>query len=335
MSREHSPPPLSDDSAVGSLTSSATNNARSQTSHGDGSQQSRTDHDSDTNKTRHQNLIRPDQLRLMASRMRYNNTSLTSSSIRTNLSCFNDLDIQRFESSPEYIVNFISLGINKSQHCIHRPVSILWPDTYDKMVDGLSKLDAYLINSELKEKPIDWLISRGLTSVPNCRQCKERMTLRFERDNVKWNCQKTPACLNSYALVQRPSTFKGYENISLLKLLFSMYYWACCTTCDLLYGILRLEPEVMHGIWRRLQNVCRVALEKSYPRFRLCNRPNSDGDSNITLMTSEQLEPIDLVSIKLNGNYIVCAKHPKSNCVRLGLWVPGYSQYSVAMLTTS
>uniref|UniRef100_A0A6G1SI84 Zinc finger protein 280C n=1 Tax=Aceria tosichella TaxID=561515 RepID=A0A6G1SI84_9ACAR len=365
MSRDSSPPPMSDDSAIGSLAGSGTsarvnnhtggahvningqsNGERSQTianntsnnNDNNNSTSSRSQYSNQDTENHDNNepegLVKPEELRLASKQMRYKNTTLLSRSIRTNLSCFDDLDTQRMDYNSDFLVNFISIGINKSPFSIQRPVSILWPDNYDKMIDELSKLDAYLINTEFKEKPIDWMLNKGLTSIPECKSCKQPMTLKYERTNVAWRCNRTQVCQNLYAPIQRPIFFKGYESVGLMKILFSIYYWSICTQCDLLYSHLKIEPKTLHGIWQSIQNVCRVALEKSYPRFRLCNNPNSDeNQSNSQIKASSEI--IDLISIKFNNYYIVCAKHPRSNHVRLGLYVPKVSRYSFADLTDS
>lgn len=88
-----------------------------------------------------------------------------------------------------------------------------------------------------------------------------------------------------------------------------IYHWSICTPFDLLSEQLKLQPRDLQVVWRQLQRVCITALEKSYPRFRLYNNP--EGKPGGT-------EPIDLIFIKFNNIYIVCAKHPRSSCVRLG-----------------
>lgn len=211
------------------------------------------------------------------------------------------------------MINFVSNGVN-SCTTVLRPVSILWPESYEKLVDELARLDALLLNTGFREQPVDWMLKRGLTTVPNCSQCKGKMTLKYEDNIVRWQCIKTQACSNFFMPVQRPSFFTNYENVGLDKLLFSLYFWSTCTPAEELYDRMKIEPQVLDSIWRRVQNVCRTALEKSYPRHRLTDlfEPNPD----------VQREPIDLISIKLNNLYVVCAKHPDSNLVRLGLYIP-------------
>ena len=259
--------------------------------------------------------------------MRYSNTTLTSRSVRTNLSCFDDFDIVRLGPRRDYLVNFISQGVNKCPTYIHRPVSILWPDSYDKMAEQLAELDAHLINTEFKERPIEWMFERGLTTVPTCKFCESKMTLHYEDDKARWNCLKTEACLSLFAPIQRPLFFYKYENVGLLKILFAIYFWSTCTQFDLVTERLQLQLDrrILFGIWRSVQNVCRLALEKANPFFKLSNIPDETG---------KQL-PIDLLSIKLNQDYIVCAKHPLSSQVRLGLFIPNVSRYSYVELTES
>lgn len=351
MSRDASPPPSSDDSAVGSIASS--NRTTNQTPYS--RTYSRIDQNRHSIPTDNQTInqgatfnpaqervghesnirvsVAPDELRMASKQMRYNNTTLLSRSIRTNLSCFDDLDIQRLNYHTEYLVNFISIGINKCVHSIQRPVSILWPDTYDRMIDGVAKLDAMLINTELKENPIEWMLQRGLTTKPECKLCKNQMELKYEGKTVSWRCNRTQACQTLYAPIQRPIFFKGHESVGLIKLLFAIYYWSICTQCDLLYSHLKLEPETLSAIYQGIQNVCRLALEKSYPRFRLCNNPETDENQITQLKESSEL--IDLISIKINNCFVVCAKHPRSNCVRLGLMIPDVSKYKFMELTES
>lgn len=271
-----------------------------------------------------------DELALAAKYMRSTNVSLISRSIRTVLSCFDDLEVNRFEQKTDYLINFISNGINKCSSSLQRPVSILWPDSYDKMTDGLAILDAFLINTEFREKPVDWMLKRGLTIEPSCRQCKEKMVLKYEKNTVQWQCQRSQACANYFMPVQRPSFFSNYEYIGLDKLLFSVYYWATCIPGEDLYAQMNIEPTVLDSLWRRIQNVCRTALEKSYPRLRLTNYIDNLDQPNVG-----QTQPIDLVSIKLNDVFIVCAKHPKLNRVRLGLHIPNVSLYNFVDLTES
>lgn len=390
MSRDASPPPSSDDSAVGSITS-ASNHSSDRSQHitqdgfhppttsttstisnatsnntGFGSSQNRTTgtitlQPTAANTTlsqtarNHPNLhrssnsttsssasnqlpssksntdrVNSDELALAAKYMRSTNVSLISRSIRTVLSCFDDLDVNRFEQKTDYLINFISNGINKCSSAIQRPVSILWPDSYDRMTDDLAILDAFLINTEFREKPVDWMLKRGLTIEPNCRQCKEKMCLKYEKNTVQWQCQRSQACTNYFMPVQRPSFFSNYEYIGLDKLLFSVYYWATCTPGEDLYAQMNIEPSVLDSLWRRIQNVCRTALEKSYPRLRLTNYLD-----NMDQPSAEQSEPVDLISIKLNDVFIVCAKHPKLNRVRLGLQIPNVSLYNFVDLTES
>lgn len=306
-----SPPPSSDDSAVESMVSASASDKQI--------------------KTQRRKVTRPsvnsEDLKLSALHMRSNNFCLLSRSTRTVLTCFDDLEIQRFESNNNYLVNFISNGINKNPSSLSRPVSILWPDSYEKLVEQISILDAHLMNINFREKPVNWMLDNGLTFVPNCRQCKDKMNLIYENNTVRWQCQKTPACSNYFMPIQRPTFFCSYEKVGLDKLLFSIYYWATCTPSEELYSLMKIEPTVLDSIWRRIQNVCRNMLEKKYPRLRLTNDLDQGTNSNGVP------EPIDLISIKLNGVYIVCAKNPKSNLVRLGLYIPNVSLYTFGELT--
>lgn len=275
-------------------------------------------------------IVDQDELAQAAKAMRTSNVSLISRSIRTVLSCFDDLDLQKFEMRTNYLINFISNGINKCNNSVLRPVSVLWPDTYERMADELSVLDTFLLNTDFREKPVDWMLKRGLTSIPNCRQCNEKMSLKYENNTVRWQCNKKQACLNYFMPILRPSFFSRYENISLDKLLFSIYYWSTCTPGEEICSQMNIEPQVLNGIWNRIQNVCRTSLERSYPRHRLTNTL----DSTIQ-QASDGTCPIDLISIKLNELFVVCAKHPHSNLVRLGLYIPNVSLYSFVDLTES
>lgn len=270
-------------------------------------------------------VVNNEDLALAIKLTRRNNITLISRSTRNNLRCFEDLDLQGFVSRTDYLINFISIGVNKAPSSIQRPVSILWPDSFEKMADQLALLDAFLINTEFREKPVDWMLKRGLTSVPNCRQCQQKMTLKYEKNTVRWHCQRSQGCLNYFLPIQRPSFFNNYENIALDKLLFSIYYWSTCTPGQDLYSQMNIEPHILDGIWRRVQNVCRTALEKCYPKHRLTN-VEQDADTS---------HPIDLISIKLNDVFVVCGKHPRSNRVRLGLCIPKVSLYNFAELTES
>jgi len=342
MSRESSPLPSSDDSAVGSIGSGAANSESNSNnragSSSNGNQAISAQENGTQPKTHPARAYKPmpkcfmvssDDLEKAAKQMRSNNVSLVSRSIRTILSCFDDLDVQRFETRTDYLINFISNGINKCSTSILRPVSILWPESYEKMVEQLSILDAFLLNTEFREKPVDWMLKRGLTFVPICRHCKDKMELKYESNSVRWQCQKSQACSNYLMPVQRPSFFSNYENVGLDKLLFCVYYWSTCTPGEELYAQMNIQPQILNGIWRRIQNVCRTALEKSYPRHRLTNVVDHGQYSQNPPL------PIDLVSIKLNDVFIICAKHPNSNLVRLGLYIPGVSLYSYVDLTES
>lgn len=268
-------------------------------------------------------------LEVAAKQMRCSNVSLISSCVRIVMRCFDDLDIHRFEKTYDYLINFISNGINKCSQAVLRPMSIIWPEHYDTLVEQLSILDAFLLNSEFSENPINWMLERGLTTIPTCGQCKEKMNLHYDKNIARWQCKRTHACANYFIPVQRPTFFSNYENIGLDKLLFSIYYWATCIPGEDLYSRMNIEPHILNSIWRRIQNVCRTALEKSYPRHRLTNVIDHGPDQQ------SPAEPIDLVSIKLNNVYVVCAKHPCSNLVRLGLYIPNVSLYNFVDLTES
>lgn len=359
MSRDSSPPPLSDDSALGSSSSDRVHIARTmpqattstvhhhpqqqqlhQTqSQSISSQQEQQQQQQPQPRGRPPRITRPsardlevcrDELVLAARLMRQNNCSLILKSVRTNLPCFDDLDIQKFESNTRFLINFISNGTINCSAAILRPVSIKWPDTYDRLVDQLATLDVFLLNTGFREKPVEWMLGRGLISVPNCHQCKEKMSVKYEDSQVRWFCGKTPACGNYFMPIQRPSFFYSFEDIGLDKLLFAVYYWSTCTPGEELFVRMNIQPSTLNSIWRRLQNVCRTALDKSYPRHRLTNQLD-DGFE----LRQGSAEPIDLVSIKLNDVFIVCAKHPASNLVRLGLHIPKVSQYSFAQLSES
>lgn len=372
MLHDSSPPPLSDDSAVGSSSSIANNDrVHHQTlpqttttisttpnipppSQQQSQQhlnnlvcpQQQQQHQLQQQQQQEQRSIRitrpsardlqpvgRDELVLAARLMRQNNCSLILKSIRTNLPCFDDLDIQKFESNTSFLINFISNGINDCSATILRPVSIKWPDTYDRMVDQLATLDVFLLNTGFREKPVDWMLNRGLIRTPCCQHCKEKMVIKNETGTVRWFCNKTPICGNYYMPIQRPSFFYSFEDVGLDKLLFAVYYWSTCTPGEELFGRMNIQPEVLNSLWKKLQNVCRTALDKSYPRHRLTNQ--LDEDYNPVIDQPRPAEPIDLISIKLNNVYVVCAKHPASNLVRLGLYIPKVSQYSFADLTAS
>lgn len=281
----------------------------------------------------HQELIHA------AKQMRRTNVSLISRSIRTQLSCFDDLDIDKFETNGDFFVNFVSNGIFKcTQNTILRPVSILWPYTYDKMVEQLGLLDAFLLNTDFHDKPIDWMLSKGITGVPNCRLCKSKMTLDSRENLVRWHCKKFPACKNYFMPLQRPSFFNGFEKIKLKKLLFAVYYWATCTPAEDLKHQLNIDQLLLNKLWRKIQNVCRIALEKSYPRHRLTDcldqeQALTNGNHEGAPNQEEKKIPIDLISIKINRVYVVCAKHPGSNLVRVGYYIPKVSLYSFGELT--
>lgn len=333
-------PPASDDSALESMSSSGTTSDKTSTS-----SNYQQHHKADTNEhayvTGRPKITKPsakdlkvtsDDLRQAALQMRSNNFTLLSRSIRTVLSCFDDLDISRFEPNSNYLINFISNGIKKCSSTPLRPVSILWPDSYERLVEQLAVLDAHLLNINFREKPVDWMLANNLTSQPTCRNCKEKMSLIFEDQNVRWQCQRSQACTPYLMPIQRPGFFSNYENVSLDKLIFSIYYWSTCTPGEELYSQMNIEPRVLDSLWRRIQNVCRNSVEKRYPRLRLTNNLDQGVDA-LNSNSKSQAEPIDLVSIKLNDVFIVCAKHPSSNLVRLGLYIPNVSLYSFVDLT--
>lgn len=282
--------------------------------------------------------INSEDLISAAKEMRRNNVGLISRSVKTHLSCFDELDIKKFETNGDFFVNFVSNGIHKcNPSTILRPVSMLWPDTYDKLVDQLGILDAFLLNTQFHDKPVEWMLKRGLTQVPNCRLCKLKMTLDYQENSVRWHCKKTQACRNYYMPIQRPSFFNGFEKVSLKKLLFAVYFWSTCTPGEDLISQLNIDCKNLNGLWRKIQNVCRAALEKSYPRHRLtdCIEQENNSHNNSTSNDKEKRIPIDLISIKLNRVFIICAKHPNSNLVRIGLHIPNVSTYSFADLTES
>lgn len=276
------------------------------------------------------NIVCPDA-RTLASFAKYakdHQATLISRSVRQVLSCFDDLDVNQFETHTDFLVNYISIGTNKDPTYIQRPKSIIWPEKYHSMCDHLAYLDSHLWRTGYRDRPVDWMLQSGLTSVPECRQCKAKMDLKYENRTVRWQCFRTPACRLYFMPIQRPSFFRDFEKISLQKLLFSIYYWSTCTPGYFVHKILNLDIKLLDGLWMRMQNVCRTALEKAYPRHRLTNITDPQNPEDLP-------RPIDLVSIKFNDLYIVCAKHPCSNHVRLGLWIPKVSQYSFAHLTES
>lgn len=280
--------------------------------------------------------VQSQELSQAAFDMRSNNAGLIGISTRTNFDCFDDLDIARFEPTQDYLVNFMSKGIYNCHSTVLRPVSILWPETYKSMAEELSLLDAFLINTHFQDDPVEWMLKRGLTSVPDCSQCKGKMILLYDmtqsNHTVKWQCQKTQECLNYFMPVQRPTFFKDFEHISLDKLLYAVYFWSICTPAEPLLAKLNLTATVLNSIWMRLQKVCHTALEKSYPRHRLTNYIDQGPADSSQQPTSE---PIDLISMRLNDVHIVCAKHPKSNMVRLGKYIPHVSRYNLVDLTQS
>lgn len=328
---QNQPPPAStsDDSALESMSSSDKNSTNSINISQQQTSKTTKLRPKITRPTAKDLRVDSDDLRQAALQMRSNNFCLLSRSLRTELTCFDDLDTERFESRTDHLINFISNGVKKCNLTTLRPVSILWPDTYEKLVDQIAQLDAYLLNVQFRENPVDWMLERNLTAVPTCRQCKDKMSLLYEANTVRWQCQKTQACSNYFMPVQRPSFFSNYENIALDKLLFAVYFWSTCTPSDELYNLMKIDTHILNSLWKRIQNVCRNLLEKRYPRLRLTN--NLDQGSNST----GQAQPIDLISVKLRDVYIVCAKHPGSNLVRLGFHIPKVSLYSFVDLTES
>lgn len=309
---------LSDDSAVGSLTGSSASQAKLFI---------KKDKPKLTRPSVNDLIVKSDELEQAAHQMN-SGSNLLRSSIRTYLSCFDDLDVQRFASVKDYLISFVSNGINKNPSTIFRPKSVLWPDNFDMIVRQTSELDATLLNTGFREQPIAWMLEKGLTKRPKCILCKQDMSLSFEDNTVRWHCLKTQACSNFFVPIQRPSFFKNFENLAIDKLLFTLYYWSVCIPIEELHPILKIEPHYLHSIWRRVQRICRTALDKSFPRLRLTNSIETQG-------RNAKPEPIDLISIKLNDVYVVCAKHPHSNLVRLGLQIPKVSKYSFAALTES
>lgn len=337
MSRDSSPPPLSDDSAVGSMCTGNVPNSNHITDQNNINNNNGTDpiepqqpfRPSKPSKNHaHDFIVRSNDLQMAANQM-LDNTVLISCSLRNAFPCLDDLDMLRFEPRSEFLINFVSNGTKSCSESTLRPVSILWPNRYKKMVEQLSFLDSFLLNTGFREEPVSWMIKRGLATVPNCRQCKDKMVIKYDNNVVRWQCQKTQACCHYYMSVLRSSFFCNYENVELDKLLFSIYFWSICITGETLYSRMNIAPELLNGLWRRMQNVCQTALEKSYPRHRLTNYVDNDIDSEVTC------EPIDLISIRLNDVFIVCAKHPSSNLVRLGLHVPTVSMCSFVDLTES
>ena len=254
----------------------------------------------------------------LSSKTKCDNSHIVLSATRTYNPSISESIIKTLQSQSYYRFEFTSIkGTNNSD--TRRPTSILWPSNYEDMASEIAKLDAYIQTNKILEKPVEWMIHAGLIRVPKCTICGSPVELIYEHSTARWHCSKS----NHAAPIQRPTCFQGFEHVGLKKLLFLIYYWAVGSTSEAIRDKLNLDSKLIQSIWNKIQKVCRTALEKSYPKFRLCN----DHENN----SSDEL--IDLLTIVINGNQIVCAKHPHSNKVRLGLSTPGSSSSSLVNLT--
>ncbi|KAG9510989.1 Pogo transposable element with ZNF domain protein, partial [Fragariocoptes setiger] len=273
-------------------------------------------------------LVSSAQLERAALQMRGRNMSLINSSLRTYFTCFDDMDLNRFEAVCDHLICFRSNGSHRydGKHVLLRPVSKLWPTTYEHMTQCLSHLDSYLINSQFKENPAAWLLNQNLCRTPICKQCQSPMviarglTSSTNLDTAKWQCMRTEACSSFTMPVHRPSFFHGFESISLKKLLFAVYFWAVAANGETLYyqRHLNLSQPTIEHIWRRIQNVCRTVVESQPP-----------------IIVGNDNYPAELVTVQFGKSSIVCAKNPTLNIVRLGLHIEGVSTYSFVELTES
>lgn len=276
--------------------------------------------------------VNPDDLCQAIKDARRNNVTLITRSLRISYSCFDDLDMRNFNTTPDksdYLINFISNGIKRCSSRALQPVSILWPESYDELADQLAILDAFLINSNFRERPVDWILRNGLTIIPPCQHCNDKMKVVFSNNTVSWQCFNSEPCYKFCMPILRPTIFADCEQMGLDKLLFNLYYWSTCTPPEELNTRMNLDPNIPITLWRRFQNICRITLEKTYPRHRLTNI-GSENTQSLDIP-----KPIDLISVNLNNIYVVCAKHPDSNLVRLGFLIPNLSEYSFASLTES
>lgn len=274
-------------------------------------------------------IVTPNDLRNLIKRLRSCNIALISRSIRNNICCYFDLDFDGFEPNTNFLVHFISNGVEKCSHNILRPTPITWPTDFDSLVDEISLLDSYLINSDFQDRPVNWLIRNGLCKNPQCQKCKDLMIAKCEKNNFIWTCDKELNC-SKYAIpVLRGTFFCEFQYLQMEKILYCLYYWSNCTPPNVLSEIMQLDLMILNAIWRRLQNVCRVAIERVYPRYRLCNL------CEVSNNQQTNFQPIQLISIKFNNLYIICGKHPESSIIRLGIQIPQISSYSVADLTES
>lgn len=259
---------------------------------------------------RQKKKVDPQDLSNVANLMRKNN-QLILKSLRTVFTCFNTLDFKKYITNTNYFVRFQSNGVYRGSQHVLRPMSILWPSSYESMVKELSTLDAHLINTEFRERPIEWILKSGLATTPNCTRCKQPMSTSYQGVLVSWHCIQTETCRMFSMPIQRPSFFRGFEAIAIDKLLFAVYYWSICTPVQDLVSLMNISTSDLQSIWRRIQYVCKVVME-----------------NDKTKLSSD--ETVDLISVKFNDSFIACAK--SSNSVKIGLQIPENTSNIIVMV---
>lgn len=220
------------------------------------------------------------------------------------------LDLTKYLSQEDcpYDIQLTTKAADKKDCSIQapRPLPLHWPNTREQLYDEIQKLDNQLLLESFISKPVDWMISKNLTSIPQCQKCKRPMVLLSDDKTAKWRCPMN--CIDVFIIVQRPMCFKGLEHVGLMRILYSLYYWSICAPLDIVAEKLQLKMSQLLTVWKRIQKVCKVALEKSFPRFKLFHNP--EGISGST-------QPIELMYIVFNKDYIICGKHPCQNGVHL------------------
>lgn len=254
---------------------------------------------------------------------------LIKKSIRGELKNLDNLDFSGCEINNRYLLEFVSRGPRLCYSHTLVPMPMSWPSTLKSALHAIIQFDEHIVESGFDKQPILWMLNNDLLHRQICQRCKNPMTARCESLTFIWNCDNSFNCSIYTMPILTGTFFSHFKHISLDKVLYCLYYWSLCIAPNELSNVLQLEPLILNAIWRTIQNVCRIAIERSFPRFRLCNIIPLEN------LTTSDYHPIELISFKLNKYYIVCAKHPNSDNTRLGLLNPTTSIYDFADLTES
>lgn len=226
-----------------------------------------------------------------------------------------ELDQIKVGSAQISTVEFASKGSPLNPCTVLRPKPLSWPDNQSNAFGELLQLDKSLSNESFMFRPVEWLLKRGLTVEPKCPGCCRKMTLSSDRRRTVWICRATSICKHHVSPIVRPPALREFSFIPIDKLMFSIYYWASCISFEHALDLLSIKPDILRAIWQSLQRICRDHLATAYPQIRLSSTVVEGLNG-----AHPKEEPIDLISIKLKRFYIICAKHPLSNSVRLAIY---------------